>query len=270
MQEYLDIAYGYLTTYGLRIIAAVLIFLIGRWVAKIVARLIERFMLRAKIDATLTSFVKNLAYFALLTFVIIAAVDKLGVKTTSLVAIIGAAGLAVGLALQGSLSNLGAGVLLILFKPFKVGDFVEAGGTMGTVEKIQIFNTILAHPDNRRIIVPNSAIIADKITNFSDIDKRRIDMVFGISYDDNIKTAKEVLERLVASDSRILKEPATVIAVSELGDSSVNFAVRPWVNTSDYWDVYFDTNKRIKEALDAAGVSIPCPQRDVHLYNETT
>jgi small conductance mechanosensitive channel len=184
------------------------------------------------------------------------------------VAVLGAAGLAIGLALQGALSNFAAGVLLVLFKPFKVGDFVEAGGTMGSVAEIKIFNTILTHPDNRRIILPNSQITTSKIVNFSAIDKRRVDMVFGISYGDDIKIAKDVLLNLVRSDPRVLKEPEPVVAVTELADSSVNLVCRPWTTPADYWGVYFDTVEKGKMELEKAGISIPFPQRDVHLIKE--
>ena len=203
-----------------------------------------------------------------MTFVVVVALGKLGIQTTSFIAIIGAAGLAVGLVLQGSLANFAAGVILIIFKPFKVGDFVMAGGEMGTVKEIQIFNTILAHPDNRKIIVPNAQVTGANITNFSAIENRRIDLVFGISYNDDMKKAKEALEKVVADDSRILKDPKPVIAVSELGDSSVNLVCRPWVKPTDYWNVYFSVTEKGKLELEKNGISIPFPQHDVHIYNE--
>ena len=268
MQEMLDKVYVYLASYGLNVVAAILIFVIGRWLARLISRLIEKLMVRAKAEKTLASFVKHITYIGLLVFVIIATLNKLGVETTSLIAIIGAAGLAVGLALQGSLANFAAGIMLIVFKPFEVGDFIEAGGTLGTVEEVQIFNTILNHPDNRRIIVPNSKITGDNITNFSAIDKRRIDLVFGISYSDDIKKAKEALEKVVFSDPRVLKDPKPVIAVSELGDSSVNLVCRPWVKPADYWAVTFDTLEKGKAELEKNGITIPFPQRDVHMYQE--
>jgi small conductance mechanosensitive channel len=254
--------------YGVRIITAVIIFLVGWWVAKAIAAGLAKVMRRAKVDETLVGFIRNLAYFAMLMFVIIAAIDRLGVQTTSLVAVLGAAGLAVGFALQGTLSNFGAGVLIIMFKPFKAGDFIQAGGEMGTVKKVSIFNTILGSPDNRKIIVPNSKVISDAITNFSDVDMRRVDMVFGISYEDNIKTAKDVLMNLITSDQRVLKDPAPVVAVSELADSSVNLVCRPWVRPEDYWGVHFDTLEKGKAGLEAAGITIPFPQTDVHLFEE--
>jgi small conductance mechanosensitive channel len=188
------------------------------------------------------------------------------VETTSFIAILGAAGLAVGFALQGSLSNFAAGVMLIIFRPFKSGDFIEAGGTIGVVEAIQIFNTVLRTPDNKMVIVPNSNITGGNITNYSAKEDRRIDMVFGIGYDDDLKKAKEILERLISEDSRILKDPAPTVAVSELADSSVNFVVRPWVKTSDYWAVYWDFTEKVKLTFDAEGISIPYPQQDVHMH----
>jgi small conductance mechanosensitive channel len=204
-----------------------------------------------------------------MTFIIISALGALGVQTASFIAIIGAAGLAVGFALQGSLANFASGVMLIIFRPFKSGDYVEAGGTSGSVEAIQIFNTTLKTPDNKKVIVPNSQITGDKIVNYSAMDKRRIDLVFGIGYDDNIRQAKEILEKIITEDSRILKDPAPVIAVLELGDSSVNFAVRPWVNTADYWAVYFDITEKVKLTFDENNISIPYPQTDVHIHQVT-
>lgn len=268
MEEVLDRLYGYLTQYGLNVLAAVIIVVVGKWLARVLSNLVEKLMMKGRVEQTLASFAKNITYVALLVFVIIAALGKLGIQTTSFIAVLGAAGLAVGLALQGSLANFAAGVLIILFKPFKVGDFIQAGGTMGTVAEIQIFTTVLNAPDNRKEIVPNAQITGGNITNFSAIEKRRIDLTFGISYTDNIKTAKEVLEKVVASDSRILKDPKPVIAVSELGDSSVNLVCRPWVKPGDYWAVYFDTLENGKMELEKSGITIPFPQRDVHLYQE--
>jgi small conductance mechanosensitive channel len=268
VEDFLQKLPEYLVTYGLRLIAAIIIFIVGRWLAGMIARLLEKVMHRSNVDPTLAGFLRKLIYFLILAFVLIAAIDKLGVQTTSLVAVIGAAGLAIGFALQGSLSNFAAGVMLIIFKPFKAGDFVEVAGTLGSVVQVGVFHTTLNHPDNRRIVIPNGQITSDKITNFTAIDKRRIDMVFGISYDDDIRKAKEVLEGLVKSDGRILKDPAPTIAVSELGDSSVNLVCRPWVKPADYWDVHFDLTEKAKVALEGAGLTIPFPQRDVHLFEE--
>jgi small conductance mechanosensitive channel len=268
MEEFMARLPEYLVTYGLRIIAAVVIFLVGRWIARLVSRLVEKIMIKANVEPALAKFMRSICFFLILAFVIIAAIDKIGIQTTSLVAIIGAAGLAIGFALQGSLSNFAAGVMLLIFKPFKVGDFVEVAGTMGSVAEVKIFNTILNHPDNRRIIIPNSQITADKITNFTAIDKRRVDMVFGISYDDDIKKAKDVLMGILNSDARVLKDPEPVVAVSELGDSSVNLVARPWTKPADYWDVLFDTMEKGKVELEKAGLSIPFPQRDIHMFQE--
>jgi small conductance mechanosensitive channel len=201
-----------------------------------------------------------------LTMVIIAALGRLGVNTSSFVAVIAAAGLAIGFALQGSLANFAAGVMLIFFRPFKVGDYVEAGGVSGTVEEVQIFMTALKTPDNKAVVVPNSSITGGNIVNYSAKPIRRVDLVMGIGYGDDIKRAKQVLEQVVSEDDRVLDDPAPTIAVLELADSSVNFAVRPWVRTPDYWSVYFDLTERIKLEFDARGISIPFPQRDVHLH----
>ena len=268
MEETLNKVYAFVINYGLSLIAAILIFIIGKWVAKILANFVEKLMLKAKVEQTLTTFLKNIVYAVLMIFVVIAALNKVGVQTTSLIAVIGAAGLAVGLALQGSLANFAAGVLLILFKPFKVGDFIEAGGAMGTVAEIHIFNTILNAPDNRKEIIPNSHVTGGKITNFSAVDNRRVDLVFGISYDDDMKAAKQALESVVVNHPLVLKNPAPTIAVSELGESSVNLVCRPWCKPGDYWAVHFDVVEKGKLALEKAGCSIPFPQRDIHVYEE--
>jgi small conductance mechanosensitive channel len=268
MEDILIKLQEYAIAYGMKILAAILIFVIGKFIARLLTDLLAKAMTKAKIEKTLVSFIRNIIYVSAMAFVIIAALGQLGVQTTSFVAVIGAAGLAVGLALQGSLSNFAAGVILILFKPFKVGDFIIAGGEMGTVQEIQIFNTVLAHPDNRKVIVPNAQVTGGTITNFSAIKNRRVDLVFGISYDDNIKTAKDILAKVVAENPKVLKDPAPVIAVSELGDSSVNLVCRPWCAPTDYWDVHFDILERGKIALEKGGITIPFPQRDIHMYEE--
>ncbi len=255
-------------TYGVKFIGAILIFIIGKIVARFITNVVEKMMIKGKVEKTLVSFLKNIIYVGLMVFVVLAALNKLGVQTTSFIAVLGAAGLAVGLALQGSLANFAAGVMMILFKPFKVGDFIAAGGTIGTVQEIQIFNTILNTMDNRREIVPNSKVTGDNITNFSAVKQRRVDLVFGISYDDNIKVAKDILLKVVADNSKVLKDPAAVVAVSELGDSSVNLVCRPWCKPTDYWDVRFDVLEKGKIALEGGGITIPYPQRDVHMYEE--
>lgn len=252
--------------YGVKIVGALIFLIIGMWIAKLIKRGIVKLMEKRNVDPTLISFAASLLYVALQIFVIVAALEKLDVKTTSFVAILGAAGLAVGLAMQGSLSNFAAGVLMIIFKPFKVGDFVEAGGIKGGVQEISIFTTILNTPDNKKIIVPNSKVMGDNITNFNANGTRRVDLVAGISYGDDIDKAKAVISAILEGDDRILKDPAPTVAVVEMADSSVNIVVRPWVNGADYWDVYFGTTEAIKKIFDAEGITIPFPQRDVHLY----
>lgn len=266
MEGILDKITQLLTVYGLKVLAAVAIFIIGRWVAKGVRKLVERLMTKGKVDPTLITFSSNMAYIGLLAFVVIAALGQLGIQTTSFIAILGAAGLAVGLALQGSLSNFAAGFLLIIFRPFKVGDLVEAAGVFGVVETIQIFTTQLKTPDNKTVIVPNAKLTDDNIVNWTVKGTRRVDMVFGIGYEDDIDKARSLMADIIAEDTRILKTPEPQISVSELADSSVNFVVRPWVKVEDYWGVFFDLTEKIKKAFDANDISIPFPQRDVHVY----
>lgn len=254
--------------HGINILVAFAIFIIGRWVAKLIRKFIEKMLAKKDVAPVVNSFVCSLAYTALLVFVIIAALAQVGIQTTSLIAIIGAAGLAIGLALQGSLANFAAGVLLIIFRPFKVGDYVECGGTAGAVEEIQIFTTQLNSPDNKKIIIPNAKVLGDNITNYSAKETRRVDMVIGVGYSDDLQKVEQVLQDVLSKDARVLGDPAPTIAVMELADSSVNFAVRPWVKTADYWAVYFDLTKNIKLRFDAEGIAIPFPQRDVHLYQE--
>jgi small conductance mechanosensitive channel len=245
---------------------AVAIFIVGRWLASLVTKMLKRTMARANVDVTLSNFLGNLVYYVLLAAVLIATINQLGVETTSLLAVLGAAGLAIGLALQGSLSNFASGVMIVGFRPYKVGDFIEAGGVSGVVEQVQIFTTIMRTGDNKKIIVPNSQIMAGEITNYSANPTRRVDLVAGCGYDDDLDKVRKVLEGIIAAEDRILPDPAPTIAVSELGDSSVNFVVRPWVNSGDYWGVYFDLTEQIKKQFDAAGIAIPYPQRDVHVY----
>ncbi|MBU0907962.1 MAG: mechanosensitive ion channel [Proteobacteria bacterium] len=253
---------------GINVLAALAIFIVGKWGARFLQHLSEKFMTRSKVEPTLVKFVGNLIYFALLTFVILAALGQIGIQTTSFIAVIGAAGLAVGLALQGSLSNFAAGVLLILFRPFKKGDYIESAGTAGTVEEIQIFTTMLVTPDNKLIIVPNSKVIGDNIVNISAKPTRRVDFVFGVGYTDDIDKVKTVIRQVLAEDSRVHQNPEVFVGVLALADSSVNFAVRAWVNAADYWSVFFDTNEKMKKRFDAEEISIPFPQRDIHLFSE--
>ena len=254
------------TNWGPAVISAVATLIIGWIVAKILRGILRRVMTRAKVEPTLTGFLSSLFYIAAMTLVVVSAIGKLGVQTMSFVAVLGAAGLAVGFALQGSLANFAAGVLLIIFRPFKVGDYVEAGGVAGSVEEIQIFATHFKTPDNKAVIVPNAAISGGNITNYSAKDTRRIDLVFGIGYGDDIRKAKEILAGILAKDDRILKDPEPTVAVGELGESSVNIVCRPWVKTVDYWAVLFDVTEAVKTQFDAQGITIPFPQQDVHMY----
>jgi len=256
-----------LLTYGLKVLAAIAIVLIGKIVARAIANGVRRVMDARSIDGTVTSFVHNLVFSALIAFVFIAALGQLGIQTASFIAVLGAAGLAVGLALQGSLSNFASGVLMILFKPFKVGDYVEAGGTAGTVQEIHIFNTILTSPDNKTIIISNSNVMGGNIVNYSTQETRRVDLVIGVGYDAPLALTKSVLGDVVFKEPKVLKDLAPTIAVSELADSSVNFVVRAWVKTSDYWPTYFDLLEAIKVRLDEENINIPYPQLDLHLSN---
>jgi len=268
MEQWTEKAQEILTLYGLKVLGAILILVIGRWVAKGLMGLIRRLLTKKKLDPTIVSFGANLVYIGLMTFVIVAALGQLGIHTTSFIAVIGAAGLAIGLAMQGSLSNFAAGFLIILFRPFKAGDFVEMAGTMGTVSEIQEFTTKLKTPDNKVVIVPNSKITSDNITNFTAEDRRRCDLTFGVSYAANLDQVRTVIRGVLQQDRRILPDPEPMIVVGELADSSVNFIVRVWVKVPDYWGVHFDTIEKMKKAFDAEGISIPFPQRDVHLFQE--
>ena len=223
-------------------------------------------MRQGKVDEILVSFTSSVVYVAVVAFVVIAALGQLGVQTASFIAVIGAAGLAIGLALQGSLANFAAGVLMVIFKPFKVGDYIEAAGTAGVVEAIGIFTSTLKTPDNKMIIIPNAKLTADNITNYSALDQRRVDLVASVSYGDDIDKVRSIIKEILTSDSRILSEPAPTIAIMSLAESSVDFAVRPWVKTEDYWGVFFDLQEQIKKQFDANGVTIPFPQQDIYLH----
>ena len=252
---------------GINLVTALVIFFVGKWIVGMVIKGMMKAMQKGDLDITLRRFIGNLARTLLMLFVIIAAINALGVQTASLIALLGAAGLAVGLALQGSLANFAAGVLIVLFRPYKVGDWIEGGGVSGSVEEVQILTTVLKTGDNKRVIIPNSQIMGTTITNYSANDTRRVDLVVGVSYSDDLDKVRKELQDLVNADERILKDPAVTIAVSELADSSVNFVLRPWVNTADYWAVYFDLTERVKKRFDEVGISIPFPQRDVHVHN---
>jgi small conductance mechanosensitive channel len=258
---------GIATDWGIKVIAALAIFIIGRWVAMAIRRGLQRMMGKANVDPIIIGFVGSISYIALLAFVVIAALGQLGIQTTSFIAILGAAGLAVGLALQGSLANFAAGFLMIIFRPFKVGDFVEAAGVAGVVKEIQIFTTTLKTGDNKTIIIPNAKISGDNIINYSAEENRRVDMTVGVAYDADLSKVRDVLNDIISKDERILSEPAPLVVVGELADSSVNFIVRVWTKSGDYWGVKFDATETIKNRFDAAGIGIPFPQRDIHIVS---
>ncbi|MDG6098308.1 mechanosensitive ion channel [Alteromonas sp. ZYF713] len=258
----------YAIPWGINIAMALIIFVIGRMVVGVIISMFGKLMSKSKYDDMLVDFLKSILNAVLMLFVIVASLDELGVDTTSLVAILGAAGLAIGLSLQDSLKNFAAGVMLLVFKPFRAGDYVEAAGVAGTVKKIGIFTSSMNTPDNKEIIVPNGKIYGDNIINYSAMTTRRVDMTFGIGYDDDLLKAKTVLEQMVKEDERILEEPAPVVAVSSLGDSSVNFTVRPWVKKEDYFAVLWAFTENVKLRFDKEGISIPFPQMDVHFFKE--
>lgn len=263
VQEMLD---TYVIPWGINIVMALVIFIVGKMVVKLIINIVRKLMERSNVDSLLINFITSIIKGILLLFVVIASLNQLGVDTTSLIALIGAAGLAVGLALQGSLQNFASGVMLIIFRPFKDGDLVDAAGVLGVVEEIGIFTTTMRTADNREIIIPNGSIFGGTITNVSARDTRRVDMVFGIGYDDDLLKAKQIIMDILTADDRILKDPAPAVALGELADSSVNFNVRPWVKSADYWAVYSDTHEKIKLEFDKQGISIPYPQMDVHQH----
>ena len=254
-----------IVTFSLNLLWAIVILAAGWWLARLLTRFLRNSLTRASVDPSLIGFLGNLAYWAIIIFAMMAALARLGVQTTSIIAVIGAAGLAVGLALQGALSNFAAGVLILLFKPYKIGDYVEIAGAGGTVEEIQIFNTVLLTPDRKTVIVPNAQATGGNITNYTQEGTRRVDMVFGIGYEDDLLKAKALLEQVMAEDERVLPQPPPTVTVLELADSSVNFAVRPFVKGEDYWPLLFDTTEKVKLLFDQEGISIPFPQQDVHL-----
>ena len=253
------------TEHGPALIQAIAIYVIGKIVLKIVLGAIEKLMKKRGLDDMLRSFLKSIMHMAGMAMIVIAALGALGVDTTSFAAVLGAAVFAIGFALQGSLGNFAAGVMIILFKPFKIGDFVEGGGTSGVIVEISVFCTVLKTGDNKKVIVPNSGMTGGNIVNYSANSTRRVDLVFGIGYDDDMKKARQVMTDVIAKESRILQDPAPTIGLVELGDNSVNFVCRPWVNSADYWGVLFDLNENMKEAFDSNGLNFPYPQRDVHM-----
>ena len=252
-------------TYGPKLVLAILTLIIGLWIINRVVRAADRHF-TSRAEPTLGQFISNVSSVLLKTILLIAVASMVGIETTSFIAVLGAAGLAVGLALQGSLSNFAGGVLILMFKPFKVGDLIEAQGFIATVKEIQIFNTILKTADNRIVIIPNGALSNGSLVNINHEPQRRVDFLFGIGYGDDIDKAKNILQTIAKADSRVLQDPEPVIVVSELADSSVNFTVRLWVNTADYWGVYFDTHEAVKKSFDQQGISIPFPQQDVHMH----
>jgi small conductance mechanosensitive channel len=264
MEKIIDQTILYLGTYAVQVVGAIIILIVGRIAAGIGKKLIVRLLTRAKTDTAVISFVGTLSYFLILVFAILAALAKFGIQTTSFVAVLGAAGLAVGLALQGSLSNFASGVLILILRPFKIGDFIEGAGVTGTVKEIELFTTILSTPDNIKIMVPNAKLFGDVIKNFSGYDLRRIDLEVGIGYGSPIGKAIEILNTIIKEDIRILSEPPAQIAVATLADSSVNIVFRPWVKKEDYWDVRFDVTRKVKESFDRNEIEIPFPQQVVH------
>ena len=268
IQELMGRIYEMLAAYGLKIVGALLILLVGWRVAKLVSSMLSKALTKAKVDPTLVPFIDNLGYTAMLVFIVIAALAEVGVQTASVVAVLGAAGLAVGLALQGSLANFASGVLLLVFKPFRVGDFVEISGVSGKVQAIHVFNTVLNDPNNIRIIVPNSQVTGGNILNYTINGTRRLDLTVSVSYDDDLKKARRVMESVLAADKRILPDPAPLVAVSEMADSSMNFVVRPWVKVDDYWPVYFDLTEKLKVAIEEHGMTIPFTQQEIYIKTD--
>jgi len=264
-QENHEVLLGYL----IQFVAAIVIFYVGRMVAKGVKRLMEKALLSRSVDKAVVSFIASIVYAVILIATVLMALSQVGIQTTSFIAILGAAGLAVGLALQGSLANFASGILIILFRPFKSGDFIDAGGITGTVDKIEIFQTIMKSPDNKLVIVPNAQITGGAITNYSAEATRRVDLLIGIAYDADLRNAKDILNDILSQDPRVLKTPAPVVAVAALADSSVNIHVRPWVNSADYWGVYWDTLEKVKLTFDEQGIGIPFPQMDVHIKKDS-
>ncbi len=266
MQGYIDTAVELGMVWGPQLLLAIIVLIVGLWIVNRVVRLVSAGLDRSKTDETLAKFLTSLTSIILKALLLISVAGMVGIETTSFIAILGAAGLAIGLALQGSLGNFAGGVLILLFRPYKVGDFIDAQGVAGTVKEIQIFNTIITTPDNKRIIIPNGAISNGIITNVSAEPTRRVDFVFGIGYDDDIAKAKQTLLGILTGDSRIKSDPEPFVVLGEMADSSVNFTVRVWVDAGDYWGVYFDTMEAVKIAFDREGISIPVPQTDVHVH----
>jgi len=268
-EEFVETIVELTSAWGLKVIGAIALLIIGRIVCGAIRSATRRALERSSIDVTLVPFLSSLVYYLALAMVVIAVLNLVGIQTASVIAVLATAGLAIGLAMQGTLSNFAAGVMLLIFRPFKVGDYVEVAGTAGSVQEIGIFASVLYTPDNVKITVPNSAIYGDTLKNYSANDTRRNDLAIGISYDDDIARAIETIRKVLSGDSRVLDDPEPVVAVGDLGDSSVNLVVRPWCTSGDYWPLRFDLTRRLKEELEAAGCSIPYPQRDVHLHGNS-
>ena len=268
LNNYTNAAMSLIFLHGPKLLGALLVLILGLWVIKLLTKMVNRTMERSSIDDSLRPFFKSLVGILLKVLLVISVLGMLGIEMTSFIAILGAAGLAVGLALSGTLQNFAGGVMILIFKPFKVGDVIDAQGYVGSVNQIQIFNTILKTPDNKTIIIPNGGLSTSSLTNYSTEDTRRVDWTFGIGYGDKFENAKAVLLELINNDPKILHEPAPFIALSELADSSVNIVVRVWVKSADYWDVYFRMNEKVYVTFDKENLSIPFPQMDVHVHNE--
>lgn len=269
MEDIMATLTAFATAYGLKIIGAIIILIVGRIAAGIARNLVGKMLTKAKAAESIVSFLRSLVFIGIMVFAVIAALAKFGVQTASFVAVLGAAGFAVGFALQGSLGNFASGILVLVFKPYRVGDYIDAAGVAGTVKEIRIFNTVLATPDNIKIIVPNGRIYGGVIKNITGYETRRVDFVFGIGYTSSIEKAYEIISRIITEDQRVLSDPAPQIAVAELADSSVNLVARPWVRKEDYWGVKFDITRKIKEEFDANDIEIPFPQRAVHMLSES-
>ena len=268
MQQYLDSSVKLVMEYAPKLVMAIIVLFLGLWIIRLIVKGFNKATTRTEMDISLQKFLSSLINLGLKAMLIISVIQMVGIETTSFVAVLGAAGLAVGLALQGSLSNFAGGVLILIFKPFKVGEYIEGSGVSGTVDSIEVLATTLRTPDNKIIIVPNGALAGSTIVNYSREKTRRVDFTFGIGYGDDMGKARSVLLGLIEKDPRILKDPEPFVAVGNLGDSTVDFTVRVWVKSADYWGVYFDMTERVKEAFDAEGISIPYPQMDIHQYKE--
>lgn len=265
---YLELLQNFVVTYGLKLIGALVALIIGLWIIRLLTGGLTKFMQKRGIDTSLQGFFRTLFNITMKVLLVLSIVSMVGFKTTSFIAVLGAAGLAVGMALSGTLQNFAGGVIILLLKPFKAGDFIEAQGFMGTVSEVQIFNTILKTPDNKTIIIPNGGLSTSSMTNFSTEPQRRVDWTFGISYGEDTEKAKALIMELIKSDQRVLREPEPFIAISELAASSVNISVRVWVESADFWGLFFDINERVYNAFKKEGINIPFPQMDVHLYRE--